>query len=112
MTVHTSAPFPREGEKVHAVIKAVGAVLSISDQRMTVTLPESGVVLLDMPLGALRRIQFDIELDRPATLVIVPLHPDHQPQVLAIPPDQYPSAAAGLVMVGRHLADVTDGVGD
>lgn len=100
-----SLPFPSDGEFVHAVIDAVGARLSISDRRMVVSLPESQLILLDMPHVDLRRIQFDIERDRPATLVLVPMTVSHEPQVLAIPSDQYEITARGLSAVGQVLAD-------
>jgi hypothetical protein len=108
MTIHDSIPFPSSTEKVYAVVEAIGARLSISDQRMTVSLPELGKVLMDMPLEDLRRVQFDIERDRPATMVIVPHQGDHQLQVLAIPRDEIETAAVGLGMVGLYLADASE----
>ena len=102
-------PFPTDGELVHAVIDAVGTRLSISDRRILVTLPEAGIVLLDMPMEGLRRIQFDIELERPATLVIVPLHPAHHPQVLAIPPVAYEATCTALAAIGQILDKLSAG---
>ena len=60
---------------------------------------------LDVPLDGVRRIQFDIERSRPATLVIVPEHPSHEPQVLAVPHQYYEEVAEALVIVGRRLAE-------
>ena len=108
MTVHNSTPFPSPSEVVYAVVEAIGVRLSMSDERITVSLPEQGKVLMDMPLRELRRIQFDIERNRPATLVIVPHDGDHQPQVLAIPRDELEMAAKGLGMVGLFLADSSE----
>jgi hypothetical protein len=62
--------------------------------------------LLDVPLEEVRRIQFDIERRRPATLVIVPEHPSHQPQVLAVHHDFYDQVAGALVLVGRRIAEM------
>jgi hypothetical protein len=52
-----------------------------------------------------RRIQFDIERTRPATLVIVPEHPAQEPQVLAIPNTELSQAAAALSFIGERIAD-------
>lgn len=37
---------------------------------------------LDVSIDNLRRVQFDIERERPATLVVVPQQPTDEPQVL------------------------------
>ena len=78
------------------------ALIEVSDQRLVVA--TDGRDLLDVPLDEVRRIQFDIERHRPATLVIVPEHPSHEPQVLAVHHDHYEQVAEALVVVGRHLA--------
>jgi len=52
----------------------------------------------------LRRIQFDVERRRPATLVLVPELPRDEPQVLAIEPERYEEVADALVIIGRRLA--------
>ena len=57
---------------------------------------------------SLRRVQFDIERGRPATLVLVPDRPADVPQVLAIPPQQYAVVGEALSLVGQRLADVAD----
>jgi len=55
----------------------------------------------------LRRIQFDIERDRPATLVVVPESPEVEPQVLAIPAEEYPAVADALVQIGLRLCEAS-----
>ena len=55
----------------------------------------------------LRRIQFDIERDRPATLVIVPHDPRNEPQVIPIPPELYDDVTGALAIVGRELAAIS-----
>lgn len=111
MALESTTPFPGDGETVHTVIEAVGATLSISDQRMRVWVDGADTPSLDMGLADLRRIQFDVERDRPATFVIVPLHVHNPPQVLAIPASQYDATAIGLAKLGAFLASVSDGVG-
>ena len=59
-------------------------------------------VLLDVPIEN-RRTQFDIERDRPATLVIVPESRHDEPQVLAVRGEDYEGVAQPLVTVGRRL---------
>ena len=60
--------------------------------------------MLNVPINGLRRIQFDIERQRPATLVIVPEDPGDEPQVLAVAAGHYREVADALVIVGERLA--------
>jgi hypothetical protein len=89
------------GEKVQALARAASASLLVTDRRVAVT--EEERVALDIPFDGLRRIQFDIERERPATLVIVPEHPRNEPQVMAIPPDRYTEVAGALALIGERL---------
>ena len=74
----------------------------ITDRRLAV----ASVVrlMLDVPIDNVRRIQFDIERLRPATLVVVPEHPADEPQVLAVQPEEYRGVAEVLVVLGERLA--------
>ena len=83
--------------------EAAEAQLLLTDRRLVVASGER--VALDVPLPALRRIQFDIERRRPATLVIVPEEPSQEPQVLAIPAARYDEITAMLAEVGRRLVE-------
>ena len=69
-------------EQVQALAKAGDADIVVTDRRLAVHATDR--LTLDIELGALRRIQFDIERTRPATLVVVPEHASHEPQVLAV----------------------------
>lgn len=89
------------GEAVRALIQAPGASLLVTDRRLAVA--DKARVALDVPLEGIRRIQFDIERQRPATFVIVPEHPHHEPHVLAITLELYDSVAEVLAFVGRAL---------
>ena len=80
-----------------------GVVLLATDRRMAVIADER--LALDLPYRRLRRIQFDIERDRPATLVIVPESPADEPQVISVYPDEYSDVAEVLVAVGRNLVE-------
>ena len=90
------------GEELHVSAQATDAVLAVTDRRLMVAARER--IALAVPFQALRRIQFDIERDRPATLVIVPEMAHDEPQVLSIPPDRYVEAAEALVAIGQRLA--------
>jgi len=91
----------RPDEELHIQARSMDSVVAITDRRVIVT---SGArVELDIPYEQLRRVQFDIERGRPATLVIVPEWPSDRPQVLAIPPEEYERAALGIGRIGQHL---------
>ena len=93
------------GEQVYAEAQAHEGAIVVTDRRVAVAvMPDR--FHLDVPFEALRRIQFDIERERPATLVIVPEHPSDEPVVLAVPPEQYESIARLLAVLGRRLHDV------
>ena len=95
------------GEQLRVQARSREAVLAVTDRRLVVAAPER--VALAVPLEGLRRIQFDIERDRPATLVIVPEQAHDEPQVLSIPRDQFPAAAEALVLIGQLLAPADRG---
>jgi hypothetical protein len=94
----------RPGERVQALIPAASATILVTDDRIAVT--EEERLRLDIEIEKLRRIQFDIERERPATLVIVPEHPAHEPQVLAIPPEHFPAVGDVLAYIGQRLYGV------
>ncbi|SRR5258705_5011318 len=90
------------GEQLRLRAPASEAILAVTDRRLIVADPNR--VALAVPFERLRRIQFDVERSRPATLVIVPEHPRDEAQVLSIRPDQYESTARALVAIGLELA--------
>jgi hypothetical protein len=89
------------GERVELGLATTSGDLRVTDRRILVT--AHGAVRLDIPYEGLRRIQFDIENDRPATLVIVPHRPGDEPQVLAIPRESLHAAAELIAFVGERL---------
>ena len=92
------------GEELRLRAAALDAVLAVTDRRLVVAARER--VALAVPFDRVRRIQFDIERDRPATLVIVPEMAHDEPQVLSIPPERYAEGAAALVAIGHRLAGI------
>ena len=98
---HPALKHLEAGETVHAIARATSASMLVTNRRVAVA--EEERIALDVPFAGLRRIQFDIERERPATLVIVPEHPSHEPQVLAIPPDRYEEVTRALALIGERL---------
>jgi hypothetical protein len=90
------------GEELRVQARATDALLAVTDKRLVVAAAKR--VALAVAFEDLRRIQFDIERDRPATLVIVPEMAHHEPQVLSIPPETYQEASEALVLIGQQLA--------
>lgn len=95
------------GEEIRFRAHATDAVMAVTDRRLLVASPQR--IPLAIPFEGLRRVQFDIERNRPATLVLVPELPHHEPQVLAIPPKHYEATAAALVALGIALAPMESG---
>jgi hypothetical protein len=89
------------GERVELGLATSGAELYVTDRRLLVT--DASAVRLDIPYERLRRIQFDLEAERPAALVIVPHRPDDEPQVLSVPREQLHVAAEVLAFIGERL---------
>jgi len=89
-------------EQLHVAARARDAYLAVTDRRVVVM--EEGRIALDIGFDELRRIQFDVEADRPATLVIVPESALDEPQVLAIPADAMKRTTEALAVIGARLA--------
>jgi hypothetical protein len=92
------------GEQIRVKAVATDAVIAVTDNRLLVA--DRNRVALAVPLEGIRRVQFDIERRRPATLVIVPESAAHEPRVLVVPPEQYGPTAQALVALGLALTPV------
>jgi hypothetical protein len=99
---HPALDLLEPGEALEAHAQAVDARLLVTDRRVAVATDEDRLVL-NVPIEHVRRVQFDIERSRPATLVIVPESPEDPPQVLAIPPEHYHDVANALAVIDRRL---------
>lgn len=97
-------------EHIQAQARSTSAVLAVTTRRVVVADPNR--VALAIPFGSVRRVQFDIERRRPATLVIVPEEAHHEPQVLAIMPQDYQAAAEAIVALGHAFYPIEDGNAD
>ena len=89
---------------MQAIARAASASLLVTDRRLAVA--DADRLALDIPFDGLRRIQFDIERSRPATLVIVPEHPTNEPQVLAVPPERFDEVTRALALIGSRLYEL------
>lgn len=94
-------------EQIHVHARAAGATVAVTNRRLIVARRDR--LDLAIPFERLRRVQFDIERARPATLVVVPDDPGDEPQVLAISPEEYDGAARILVQIGANLAGMGPG---
>jgi hypothetical protein len=90
------------GERLHVRAEATDAVMLVTDRRVAVAL--NNRVAMAVPYEGLRRLQFDVERDRLATLALVPDRPTDTPQVLVIPPGQYRAVADAIATIGERIA--------
>jgi hypothetical protein len=93
-----------EPQEIRAQATADGHMVVVTDDVLRVGSTER--MALEVAIDNLRRIQFDIERDRPATLVIVPLSPNDEPQVVVVQPQEYASVAEALVFIGQRMVEV------
>lgn len=97
----TEVLHPDERIEVHA--RVGDAEIAVTDRRVAIA--DENRLMMDTPYAGLRRIQFDIERQRPATLVLVPESPRVAPQVLAVPPSEYDAVTRALAHIGRRLVE-------
>jgi hypothetical protein len=96
---------PDERLEVHA--PSTNGTLAVTDRR--IILADGERVVLDMAFEGLRRIQFDIERSRMATLVVVPDEVRAAPVVVGVQPEHIADVARVLATIGRRIA-LLDGV--
>ncbi len=89
-------------EELQTRALAIDGEVAVTDRRILVR--TGARVSLNVPVERLRRIQFDVERSRPATIVIVPEHPSDEPQVLGILPDEIEAAARAVAEIGKRLS--------
>jgi hypothetical protein len=110
MDVDDSAPrdpaFPlphilQPGEVVERQAHADGFVIAVTSRRVIVT--DSSRPVMDVPFDEVRRIQFDIERGRDATLVMVPEHIKNEPRVFSVPLANLAESALTLALIGQRI---------
>lgn len=93
------------GEAVEHHARAGDALIVVTTRRLAVVIAER--VALAVDIARVRRIEFDIEKMRPATLVIVTESATDPPQVLVVDPADYGEVADALVTIGLRLAQAS-----
>jgi len=105
-----SFPLPhilQPGEVIESQANANGAVIAVTEYRLVVV--EGDGEILDIPFSELRRVQFDIERDRDATMVIVPEHISNWPRIVSVPVPALREAAIALARIGERINDYEPG---
>jgi hypothetical protein len=91
----------KPGEVVEGQAEADGTVIVITEERLVVIEGEKSV--LDIPFTELRRVQFDIERGRDATLVIVPEHISNWPRIVSVPLHNLRETSLVLARIGERI---------
>ena len=99
----TVAHFLQPGEKIQGTVTATESVVVLTDQRLMVV--SATRIALDVPFREVRRIQLDVEKNRPSTLVIVPEQPSHEAQVLTVPDTDLDRTCAVVTQIGVRMRD-------
>jgi hypothetical protein len=102
MELHPALRALDPDEEVHVQVPAGDTMVIVTDRRLAIAYPHR--IALNVPIANLRRVQFDVERDRPATLAIVPQQPQDEPQILLVQPAEYEGVAQALVTIGRRFA--------
>lgn len=107
-----SFPLPhilRPGEVVETQAIVEGSAIAVTQERLIVA--EANKTVLDLPFDELRRIQFDIERGRDATLVIVPEHVSNWPRIVSVPVAHLRETSAVLARIGERINEATEKTG-
>ena len=91
-------------ERLEVAARTEPHAMAVTDRRLLVA--SEYRTALDLPIEALRRIQLDVEVGRPATIVFVPHDPRHAPEVLAVPVEELEAVTRAVHIVGRRLASL------
>jgi len=105
-SIPVQQPFPlphilKPGEVVEGQAEANGAVIVVTEERLVVV--EGDKSVLDIPFSELRRVQFDIERGRDATLVIVPEHIANWPRIVSVPWPNLRETSLVLARIGERI---------
>ena len=88
-------------EVVRGAVDGTDGRLILTDRRVLVT--ENGRIALDVPIGDVRLVEFDVAQDRPAKVIIVPTSPRDAQSELDIDPQQYHEVASVLQQLGPKI---------
>jgi hypothetical protein len=91
-----------DGDEIRVRGHATNGAFAVTDRRLLVS-GDRGL-LLNVPFGTIRRVQFDLELGRPASIAFVSNDPRDEPVLLNVPPEQYAAVSELLLAIGRQLS--------
>ncbi len=94
-----------DDERLEIAARTEPELLAVTDRRVVVASAQR--MALDLPHEAIRRVQLDVEVGRPATLVLVPHEPQHVPAVLMVPHDELEAATRAVYLVANRLRAVS-----
>src|SRR3954452_6424018 len=94
-----------DGDEIRILGHANNGAFAVTDRRLIVGGPAG--VGLDIPFATVRRIQFDLEPGRPASVAFVSNDPHDEVVLLSIPPEEYGAITDALLAIGRQLAALT-----
>ena len=100
LTVETTAG-PGADDEHGLSFDADGAHVTLADGHLLVQ--RAGRTILDLPVSRIRRVEFDIEREGPATFIIVPDSRGHDVQFLSVGPDALEAAALLVGRLGQRL---------
>ena len=90
------------GERLEMRADAGGAIVIVTDRRLAIA--DEHRLIMDTSFSNIRRIQFDIERDRPATFVVVPDLAATPPEAIPVDPDRYEEFGHAIAYIGLRLA--------
>jgi len=93
-----------DDERLDVAARTEPHLLAVTDRRLVVG-SEFGTAI-DLPIEAIRRIQLDVEVWRPAIIVVVPHESQYPPQVLTVPHEELEAVTRAVHIVGQRLADL------
>jgi hypothetical protein len=99
----------RPGEVVETQAIVEGSAIAVTKERLIVA--EANKTVLDLPFDELRRIQFDIERGRDATLVIVPEHISNWPRIVSVPVAHLRETSVVLARIGERINEDAENAG-
>jgi hypothetical protein len=91
---------PDERLEMQAV--AGDAIVIVTDRRLAIA--DEHRLIMDTSFANIRRIQFDIERDRPATFVVVPDAARTAPEAIPVDPERYEDFGRAIAYIGLRLS--------
>jgi hypothetical protein len=98
-----SAAGKNAGDELGLSFDAVGAHVTLAECHLVVQ--RGGRTILNVPVNRIRRVEFDVERQGPATFIIVPDSRGHDVQFLSVESDALETAGLLVGRLGLQLGD-------